>query len=267
MSKIYGQTAFEDLVAVDTATGITAHPDGSQASAAPLNASYNNVTIAAATYASVRLATNPKVGTVQIVKNSADHLIRVYPALGAQIQTMGVNNPVELSPEIPAAFWEGETYTFIAVSPTHWMGFFGFAVNQNQFKIIQGIVALLGQTSVGGDLVLYSWMYQPNGAELTAHAGGGFTDAVPINSKYLNVIGTCANDHDSIKLVEVGAIGGVTVCLVNRTAKIVDVYPYHATFGVINNMAPGAPYELAPNTAVLMVARTNGAWNTITSAT
>lgn len=80
---------------------------------------------------------------------------------------------------------------------------------------------------------------------IAAYAGGGQANATQLTKK-VNSITTCASDHDSVKLPT--GVPGMTVYLVNATAKILDVYP--ATGGQINLLGVNNPYSVASGKVV-----------------
>lgn len=97
---------------------------------------------------------------------------------------------------------------------------------------------------------------------LTALSGGGQAGATALTGQ-INVVNTCAADHDSVILPASRA--GLWVAVVNGQAvKILDVYP--ATGDAINAGAANAVLALATSSKVLFVCAAAGHWYAIVSA-
>lgn len=83
-------------------------------------------------------------------------------------------------------------------------------------------------------------IYYGNDNSITARAGGGQADAYEINNK-INVVATCVNNYDSIKL-PAGNIVRVFI-VYNNTNRIVTIYP--PVGGFINNWAVNVGSNIA----------------------
>jgi hypothetical protein len=262
--KIFGDVEFNDGVTFSSNMAVAAAAAGTQVAATQLTSTMNAVTSAANDYASVKLLAAPKPGTFQIVQNDTTYLLNVFPGSGGQIQTIGVDTALTLNPKT-AGVREGETFYFLAISATQWITFAGVVPNLYQFRLISGIISLYGQTSIAGDTILYSWLYRPNNysAPLTAFAGGGQASATAITSQSQNVIGTCATNGDSVKLVAVGAIGGATLGIFNNTANTASLYP--AVGGQIDALGLNAAYSLRPGEYLILHALDNLSWISVSS--
>lgn len=115
--------------------------------------------------------------------------------------------------------------------------FVGGDVNFDANAIVNGTCDVSGDLTVGG--VIYSSGSDVNAASITAHAGGGISEATAITKPYV-VIATCATHLDSVQLPT--GYGDVII-VKNAGAKDAAVYPpvNHA----IDSIATNGYYALA----------------------
>jgi hypothetical protein len=100
---------FGGFVAYGVSQAVTA-AGSTQATATPLTRPINNITTVAASTGVIFPGAVP--GMRIIVRNGGANILRIYPAVGAQINTLGTNTGLQL--EVDA------TIEFVAVSGTRW---------------------------------------------------------------------------------------------------------------------------------------------------
>jgi hypothetical protein len=100
---------FGGFVAYGVSQAVTA-AGSTQATATPLTRPINNITSVAASTGVIFPGAVP--GMRIIVRNGGANILRIYPAVGAQINTLGTNTGLQL--EVDA------TIEFVAVSGTRW---------------------------------------------------------------------------------------------------------------------------------------------------
>ena len=110
-TTIAGVQTYTAPQVIDTNTTITAFAGGGAGSAVALTGEYNNITIVATDFDSVKLLT-AVVGQVQTVKNSGATILSVFPNTSDSINALAV----DLSVDIPV----GGEMTFRAISDTVW---------------------------------------------------------------------------------------------------------------------------------------------------
>jgi hypothetical protein len=98
-------------------------------------------------------------------------------------------------------------------------------------------------------------------AAITAHAGGGQANAVPITARYAE-ISVCATLHDSVILPK--ALPGMSVSIANAGAAGADVYP--ATGEKINNGAANAIFALSNGKNAMFFCVAAGNWYAVLTA-
>lgn len=96
---------------------------------------------------------------------------------------------------------------------------------------------------------------------ITAFAGGGQANAVPLTATY-NRVTTVASAADSVKLP--AALAGSRVVVFNKGANSMNVFP--ATGDAINALAANAAIALATTKGMEFVCMVAGTWDTILGA-
>ena len=92
-------------------------------------------------------------------------------------------------------------------------------------------------------------------ATVTAHSGGGQGSAFAL-TKQVNIITTCAADHDSVRLPASAA--GIVVIIFNTTAKIAQVFGAGTDTIDASPTATGVP--LTGGNRAMFVATASGTW-------
>ena len=113
-----------------------------------------------------------------------------------------------------------------------------------------------------GDWRLTGLLYESNIDNLTAFPGGGQTNALQLTSE-MNRITTVATAGDSVRLPSTVAVlpnGGLTVFIVNHGANPMQVYGFGTD--TIDDQATTSGVSQMPNSSVLYICHTAGAWYT-----
>lgn len=135
-----------------------------------------------------------------------------------------------------------------------------------------GLLNVTTQTEILGSLLMYvfpsfaslapiSPVY-PFNAGVTAHAGGGQTNAQQINPG-MNTINTVATTGDSVLMPN--DVLGQTTIVVNLGASSCDIYPYPGDS--IDNLGINNPYVLAAGSRVTFIGTNVLKWNSFALAT
>jgi len=197
-----------------------------QATATPIDyvSLFNQISVSTSANNAVVLPVNPLQGIAYSFRNDGVANLQVFPALGAQINSLGVNN----SFSVPA----GDIANILATSQTQWW--------------VQDLVASPGL---------------PISAPLTALAGGGqplVANMIPAQQNYTQV-GTVATAMDSIALPDVPE-ENLSYLVINNAALTMAIWPGlvgHAS--IIDNLAANSPVFLGANARMEFVAVSNTA--------
>lgn len=104
-------TTYNEPILYDNETGITAFAGGGQASAIPLTAEINDITVCATAGDSVKLPAAAS-GLHIYVKNSGATALAIYPASNDSIDALAINLAIRIQP--------GSSINFYAKNPTVW---------------------------------------------------------------------------------------------------------------------------------------------------
>ncbi len=123
-----------------------------QGTATALTKSYNVITTVGASQG-VRLPTLASAGLICIVNNRGANALNVYPASGAQIDSLGTNNPYVLSPN-------GSQAQYLAASTTQWYSITQGTTGSGFSSLLQEVNASSSQnTALGTPVALPSMNY------------------------------------------------------------------------------------------------------------
>lgn len=235
---------------LDVATAITAFAGGGQGSAVALIAAYNEVTVCASDFDSVKLLTAVS-GNVQYVKNSSANILSVFPFASDSFNTLAANLSIDVQPGqvmmfTPTGVTVIETSESIYLSAgTTQTGGIELRATDSAANYLTTITnASMGQSAVvsipdpGGATGTFGLLegaqtfagIQTYGAisnlkatdAITAFSTGGQGSAVQLTSQ-VNRITVCAADGDSVKLPT--AVPGMVIEVGNIGAKFADVFP------------------------------------------
>lgn len=98
----------------------------------------------------------------------------------------------------------------------------------------------------------------PNLQNITAHAGGGQTDATQLNIG-INVVTTVASTGDSVKLPD--DVLGQTVTVTNRGTNVLALYPFLGDS--IDQNAVNAPVYVSPGETYQVIGSSTNNWTSI----
>jgi hypothetical protein len=90
---------------------------------------------------------------------------------------------------------------------------------------------------------------------ITAHAGGGQTNATPLTAKW-NQVTTVANNGDSVLLPV--SIPGTSILVSNNTAQSLDIYPLGTD--IIDNFSAGAEISITAGQSAQLFCTSVGQW-------
>ncbi len=96
---------------------------------------------------------------------------------------------------------------------------------------------------------------------LTAHAGGGQTDALLLINK-VNMVSTVATTGDSVKLPV--AVPGAEIVVINASGNDMDLFP--SSGGYINALSVDTALSIPDGMTIVLYCALAGTWNGVLSA-
>lgn len=268
---------------IDVSASVIAASVGGQTDATQLTAQYNLITTATLDFSSVKLAT-AAAGLVQIVKNSTNKIVAVFPGTSDSINELSANQAIYLAPGAEVRFvaidgttWETRTSLNVS-SPSSAKGSFVVKASDNADNYTTTVtnaeqsasriysipdagadsefLMAKGDSNIEGKKTFTDFFYVGTDDSVTAAAGGGQESATGL-TKAVNVITICASDRDSVKLTN--AIQGLSQVVINATSQFVEVYPPIGES--IDDLSSNQPISLAANSLLTFTSGTTGTWS------
>lgn len=210
-SILRGYVTFSRPIQQPVSPAVTAGPALSQATATPLTAAVNIITVVAVNNGSVILPqiTAVTIGQQVTVRNNSALNVAVYPGVGQQIDSYGTNVSVTLGPQ--------QVLTFMSVSSTQWsiiasgttstnpsLGFAHFTINQT------------GQSIVGGTAIDFSTVGPAGGITSIVRTGAG-TYQLPAIGTY-KVSWLLSVDEAAQTVISTSNLGAISESVASRAA-------------------------------------------------